>query len=271
MINKSVIRFSGKCFLYFLITFWAVISQAQVPPAKIMKWTVGDTAREAMVYVPATAKTKDSPVIFVFHGHGGTMGNMLRSRSFEKLWPEAIIVYPQGLNTPGQLTDPNGRLPGWQKAPGDMGDRDLHFFDAMLKTLKQDYRVDNKRIYATGHSNGGGFTYLLWATRGDIFAAFAPSSAVAAKVENLLKPKPAMHIMGEQDNLVKPAWQKAMYNKILQINGCSDKGQPYDQYATLYPSDTQTPVVLYIHPGGHVYPADADKVVIKFFKSIQKP
>ncbi|MNR41548.1 hypothetical protein D3C85_1599440 [compost metagenome] len=80
-----------------------------------------------------------------------------------------------------------------------------------------------------------------------------------------------MHIMGEQDNLVKPAWQKAMYNKILQINGCSDKGQPYDQYATLYPSDTQTPVVLYIHPGGHVYPADADKVVIKFFKSIQKP
>jgi polyhydroxybutyrate depolymerase len=271
MRNKSAIRFLGKYFLAVLITVWTVISQAQEPSVKTMKWTVGDTLREAMVYLPATAKTKDSPVIFVFHGHGGTMGNMFRSRSFEKLWPEAIIVCPQGLNTPGQLTDPNGRLPGWQKAPGDMGDRDLHFFDAMLKTLRQDYRVDNKRIYATGHSNGGGFTYLLWATRGDIFAAFAPSAAVAPKVAYLLKPKPAMHMMGEQDNLVKPAWQRAMYNKILQINGCSDKGQPYDQYATLYPSGTQTPVVLYIHPGGHVYPAEADKIVIKFFKSMLKP
>ncbi|QIL38243.1 prolyl oligopeptidase family serine peptidase [Pedobacter sp. HDW13] len=271
MRNKSAIWFLGKCFLPGLLMFWAVFSKAQEPLVKIMKWTVGDTVREAMVYLPVNAKTKDSPVIFVFHGHGGTMGNMFRSRSFEKLWPEAIVVCPQGLNTPGQLTDPNGRLPGWQKAPGDMGDRDLHFFDAMLKTLREDYWVDNKRIYATGHSNGGGFTYLLWATRGDIFAAFAPSSAVAAKVANLLKPKPAMHIMGEQDYLVKPTWQRAMYNKILQVNSCSDKGQPYDQYATLYPSDTQTPVVLYIHPGGHVYPVEANKVVIKFFKSIKKP
>jgi len=246
MINKSAIRFLGKCFLAALMLVWPVLSHAQ-EAVKIMKWTVDDTLRQAMVYLPATAKSKDNPVIFVFHGHGGTMGNMYRSRSFEKLWPEAIIVYPQGLNTPGQLTDPNGRLPGWQKAPGDMGDRDLHFFDAMLKTLRQDYKVDNKRIYATGHSNGGGFTYLLWAMRGD-----------------------TMHIMGEQDNLVKPAWQKAMCNKILQVNDCSDKGQPYDQYATLYPSATQTPVVLYVHPGAHVYPAAADKVVIKFLKSMVK-
>lgn len=265
-------RFPRKSiFCIGLIMIWAIISGAQESPVKIIKWTVDNASREAMVYLPATAKSKDSPVIFVFHGHGGTMGNMFRSRGFEKLWPEAIIVYPQGLNTPGQLTDPAGRLPGWQKAPGDMGDRDLHFFDAMLKTLKQDYRVDNKRIYATGHSNGGGFTYLLWATRGDTFTAFAPSAAVAPKVANQLKPKPAMHIMGEQDDLVKTAWQKAMCNKILQVNGCSDKGEPYDQYATLYSSAKQSPVVLYVHPGGHVYPAEVNKVVIKFFKSMVKP
>ncbi|WP_052266375.1 alpha/beta hydrolase family esterase [Pedobacter kyungheensis] len=270
MVNKSALRFFGKCFLTALMLVWPVLSRAQ-EAVKVMKWTVGDTLREAMVYLPSTAKTKESPVIFVFHGHGGTMGNMFRSRGFEKLWPEAIIVYPQGLNTPGQLTDPAGRLPGWQKAPGDMGDRDLHFFDAMLKTLRQDYRVDNKRIYATGHSNGGGFTYLLWATRGDTFAAFAPSAAVAPKVASQLKPKPAMHIMGEQDDLVKTAWQRAMCNKILQVNGCNDKGEPYDQYATLYPSAKQSPVVLYVHPGGHVYPTEANKVVIKFFKSMVKP
>ncbi|MEJ5995100.1 hypothetical protein WG904_11785 [Pedobacter sp. Du54] len=40
-----------------------------------------------------------------------------------------------------------------------MNGRDLQFFDAMRKTFKQDYKVDGKRIYATWHSNGGGFTY----------------------------------------------------------------------------------------------------------------
>jgi len=95
---------------------------------QVLHWNVDGTDREAMVYIPASAKTKLTPVVFSFHGHGGTMENMYRSRGFDKLWPEAIIVCPQGLNTPGQLTDPEGELPGWQKAPGDMNDRDLLFF-----------------------------------------------------------------------------------------------------------------------------------------------
>ena len=245
--------------------------QFTVPAAKIMRWTVDGTGREAMVYIPATAENQPTPVIFAFHGHGGNMQNMFRTHGLEKLWPEAIIVCPQGLNTPGQLTDPKGNLPGWQKAPGDQNDRDLHFFDSMLETLRQDYRVDNRRIYVTGHSNGGGFTYLLWATRGDVIAAFAPSGAVAAGVVNLLKPKPAIHIMGENDSLVKPAWQKAMCEQVLRLNNCSHQGEKYAANAILYPSSTGNPVVLYAYPGGHIYPQEANAVVIKFFKGIVKP
>ena len=33
------------------------------------------------------------------------------------------------------------------------------------------FKIDEKRVYATGHSNGGGFTYLLWTCRPDAFAA----------------------------------------------------------------------------------------------------
>lgn len=247
------------------------VKAADGDSVKVMHWRVGDADREAMVYIPAGARNKPAPLIFVFHGHGGTMQNMFRARGFDKLWPEAIIIAPQGLNTPGQLTDPAGRLPGWQKAPGDMGDRDLLFFDAMLKTMRQDYKIDDKRIYATGHSNGGGFTYVLWAARGDVFTAFAPSSAAALRVLPDLKPKPMLHIMGERDPLVKPIWQKMMYEKVLKINGCSATGEAYAPQATLYPSATGTPVVLYIHPGGHEYPQEANEVVIKFFKSMVKP
>lgn len=235
---------------------------------KMMRWTVDGTTREAMVYIPPSAKTQAAPLVFMFHGHGGTMQNMFRTRGFEKLWPEAIIVCPQGLKTPGQLTDPDGSLPGWQKAAGDMNDRDIHFFDAMLQTLQQDYKVNSRRIYATGHSNGGAFTYLLWAMRGDVLAAVAPSGAAGLRLIGMLTPKPAMHIMGEADPLVKPEWQKAMCKQLLRINSCNKEGQYYDANATLYPSTTGNPVVLYVHPGGHVYPQEANAVVVKFLQSI---
>src|SRR5262245_9478766 len=141
------------------------------------EWMIGETTREALLYVPAAAKSTPAPVVFAFHGHGGTMQHAAAMFDYQHVWPEAIVVYMQGLNTPGRLTDPEGKRPGWQNLPGGQDDRDLKFFDAVLATLKSDYKVDESRIYATGHSNGGGFTYLLWRTRGDVFAAVAPSAA----------------------------------------------------------------------------------------------
>ena len=38
-----------------------------------MEWKVEGTAREALVYLPPAAKTAPCPVVFAFHGHGGTM------------------------------------------------------------------------------------------------------------------------------------------------------------------------------------------------------
>jgi polyhydroxybutyrate depolymerase len=113
-----------------------------------MEWKVDGVAREALVYAPATAKTAPSPVVFAFHGHGGTMKFAATKFACHEHWPEAIVVYMQGLKTPGTLTDPQGKLPGWQKTFGDQGDRDLNFFDAVLATLK-------KNIHAGGHMMPG--------------------------------------------------------------------------------------------------------------------
>lgn len=236
------------------------------------QWTVDGVAREALVYVPSTAKDKAAPVVFGFHGHGGSMQNAARSFHTHTLWPAAISVYMQGLKTPGRLTDPEGRKPGWQHSAGDQGDRDLKFFDAVLESLKHDFKIDEQRIYSTGHSNGGAFTYLLWAVRGDRFAAFAPSGAAAPTLLAKLKSRPVLHVAGENDPLVKFTWQKQTMNALRKLNQCGE-GVPWDQekWCTLYPSKLGAPLVTFIHPGGHKFPDDAPAVIVKFFQGHARP
>jgi polyhydroxybutyrate depolymerase len=229
------------------------------------EWKVGELTREALVYVPESARASPTPVVFAFHGHGGSMHNAARTFAYHTRWPEAIVVYMRGLNTPGRLTDPAGKLPGWQRNLGDQGDRDLKFFDAVLKSLKDDYQVDAKRIYCTGHSNGGAFTYLLWAARGDQFGAVAPCAAAAGQNLPLLKPKPALHLAGENDPLVKYEWQKATIDALRKLNQCGE-GKPWEKHCTIYESKIDTPVVAYMHPGGHNFPPEAPTVIVKFFK-----
>lgn len=239
------------------------LTRAAVPQE--MTCTVDGVPRTALFCVPASAKTNSVPVVFVFHGHGGNARNAQRSFHLETEWPEALVIYMQGLLTVGLLTDPKGERNGWQAAAGDNGDRDLKFFDAVLTRLKQDYKVDARHIYATGHSNGGGFTYLLWLTRGDVVAAVAPCAA-AAKYAAQLKPKPVMHIAGEKDPLVKFAWQQRMMAEVRRLDGCSAIGEAWDKDCTLYPSAQGTPVVTFIHPDGHIVPASAPALIVKFFK-----
>ncbi|MBI5686811.1 MAG: prolyl oligopeptidase family serine peptidase [Verrucomicrobia bacterium] len=232
-----------------------------------VEFKVEGVARETLVYAPAAAKTTKTPLVFVFHGHGGNSRQASRSLCIHRVWPEVIVVYPQGLNTPGRLTDPEGKKPGWQARLGDQQDRDLKFFDAMLARLKQDYKVDEKRIYCTGHSNGGAFTYMLWAARGEVFAAVAPSAAAAVpQLQIRLKPKPAFHLAGEKDPLVKFEWQQMTMGAVRKLNGCAADGKEWAKNCTLYPSKTGTPFVAFIHSGGHGFPAEAPALMVKFFK-----
>jgi polyhydroxybutyrate depolymerase len=237
-------------------------------------WQVEGVERKALVYAPTAANKEPTPLVFAFHGHGGTMGHAARSFAYQEIWPEAIVVYMQGLNTPGKLTDPEGKKSGWQPAQGDQQDRDLRFFDAVLASLKTDYKVDEKRIYATGHSNGGSFTYLLWAARGDVFAAVAPSAAVPGKSASELKPKPALHVAGEADPLVKYNWQKFAIERVKKVNGCDAEGKAWakagELTGTQYASKIESPFVVVTFPGGHQFPAKAPELIVKFFKEHAK-
>jgi polyhydroxybutyrate depolymerase len=262
-------RFSRALLYWLALSAFVLISVAEEALLN-REWRIDGVKREALVHPPQRASGQRAPVIFVFHGHGGSMRQAAKSMPFHEQWPEAMVIYLQGLPTPGRLTDKEGKRDGWQAGPGELGDRDLKFFDAMWRSLNTDYALDAKRVYATGHSNGGSFTYLLWAKRAHLFAAFGPSGAVAGRSYGPLAPRPVIHIAGEQDELVKFSWQKLMIESLRRSNQCGP-GRAVGENRTLYDSKVGAPVMTYLYPGSHTYPVEATALIVAFFKTHAKP
>ncbi len=257
---------ASRAILVFCLAGWTTLAPAApVEEPQTLELTVDGVTRTALVHIPPGATHGNLPLVFVFHGHGGSSRNALYTFKMDRQWPEAISVYPQGLKTPGKLTDPEGLESGWQKTVGDQEDRDLHFFDALLARLEKDHPVDTKRVYATGHSNGGGFTYLLWLARPQVFAAMAPCSGAAAYVQQLT-PKPVLLSAGREDPLVKFEWQKMMIAALTRINGCDAPGESWQDVGTLYPSKGQTPLVTYLYDGGHAMDPAEPALIVRFFQ-----
>jgi len=258
-----------------LIAFLATPIFAATSPTT-RQWTVDDIQREALVYAPPSATTQPSPLIFAFHGHGGRMPYLANRLAFQDAWPQAIVVYPQGIPTPGKLTDKEGKLPGWQSGPLEQNDRDLKFFDAMLESMEKEYKVDQNRVFATGHSNGASFTYVLWAVRRDRIAAFAPIASAyfhffnaeqnggAKDIDKIFRP--ILHIAGENDPLVKFEWQEHTVDMLRRINRCG-AAEPAGKGVTRYPSTAGADVVLFVHDQKHAIPPEAQKLIVDFFKA----
>lgn len=238
---------------------------SQASPLQELHLTVEGIDRVALIDIPPTAKGP-SPLVFGFHGHGGNMRNAARTFDVRRYWPEAIIIYPQGLAT-ATKNDPKGERPGWQNVARLNGDRDLKFFDALLSEAKVRLHADPKRVFAMGHSNGGGFTYLLMRERPSAICAYGPSSAGAGGKLGGSTPRPVFHIAGTRDPLVPFENQQKTIDGLLDLNKCSKPGEKWSEQCTFYPSKT-APVATFISDVGHVFQRNAMPFMVRFFKSV---
>jgi len=227
--------------------------------AEVMRWEIDGDTREAIVYAPpGSQEGKQVPLVLVFHGRGDNMQNF-QHINVHRVWSEAIVAYFQGLQV-------RGGLAGWQVERNNGVNRDLKLVDVALASLRSTYNIDDDRIYATGYSNGGMFTYLLWAERPDVFAAYAPVAGLLRPSVRPTQPRPLFHVAGARDRQVSFADQEAAIEVAIEVNGVSATTTSCGVGCALYGSaDTAAPVMTWIHSGGHVYPRGTSERIVSFF------
>lgn len=219
--------------------------------------------RTAIVYRPSKESPK-TPVVFVFHGHGGSGTQIARSRPIHKLWPEAVVIYPTGLTGVKGVTDPDGKRRGWQKGPGTLDDRDLKLFDELLKWAVEEYDATPDRTFVTGHSNGSQFAWLVLAKRGDKIGAVAGSCAPGGLWMRTSPHKPAFIIAGIKDNIVSIEIMRR-YTALMTRLYQNKKSKTRDDGIIIY-TGKKAPIWVWEYDGPHRVPQDTTKRIVEFFK-----
>jgi len=235
------------------------------PGRQVAAFPVAGASRTAVVVVPE-ARDEPAPLVFAFHGHGGSGARFERWAALEQHWPEAMVVYPDGLPGHQGRTDPEGVKPGWQTRLGELGDRDLAFYDTMLATLERDLPVDRERVYVMGVSNGSAFTSLLLHERGDHIAATATLSGQPGRWIPTDPVRSMFMAMGEQDPIVPFATQRLsipLAEQHLRIDPSTAREDGYLHTAT-GPGGIE--LATYIYPGGHRPPAKVIPLIVTFFQ-----
>jgi len=225
-----------------------------------VSWDVDGQKRAAIVYAPAAKPTgSGSPLVMAFHGFGDDAQNF-QYVDLHGAWPEAVVVYFRGLPRRAGLL-------GWQVERGQNGDRDLKLVDVALAWLRKQYRIDDSRVYATGFSNGAMLTYLLWAERPQVFAAFAPVAGRLGPSVHPAERRPLLHIGGTRDATVTFGDQKAAFEAAIRVNGVSNQSRDCGDGCTIHGAGTRAPVMVSLHDGAHTYPRGTSERIVTFLRA----
>lgn len=165
------------------------------------------------LHVPSSYdKTKPVPVVLLFHGGGSDPGAVRYESGMDTTADKNgfIVVYPGGANKRLLLKN---RLLLWNDGrPYQDGSfskvDDIEFVERLLDDVGMIFRIDSKRIYACGYSNGAQFTYRLAKRLTGRIAAIA-TVAGHRPVKDEFDPLPS-----------KPV-------SVMQFSGTKDKLGPY--------------------------------------------
>ncbi len=163
--------------------------------------TVAGDDRPYLLQVPTNYDGGDPlPLVLFFHGGGG---DRYRHYDFEEKAESAGFAVAF-LNGASKL--PSGRLATWNAGEccgyaRDSDSDDVGYVKAVIEDIKNRVNIDENRIYATGMSNGGMFSYRLACDMSGTFAAIAPVAGSDTTTScNPTAPVSVLHIHAKDDD-----------------------------------------------------------------------
>ncbi len=251
------------------------------------KVIVNGTERSYLLHIPAGMDgVKPVPIVFIYHGFQETPFTMQLMTGFNDVSDQYgfLAVYPAG--TSG----------GWNASAccGSAVTQNVDepaFVRAILADVGSTIKINEKRIYATGFSNGALLSYRLACEMSDTFAAVGPVAGTMVEAScDPKEPVSLIHIHAlndtsviysggpmqgflpvedgiatwvKADNCSEPAKVEKLMNDTLthtSYSSCND-GAAIELYA--------------LKTGGHAWPSkyvwDASKTIWDFFAAHPKP
>ena len=166
-----------------------------------------------------------------------------------------VVVYPRGgtgMNT-------------WDI----QGDKDTKWMTEIIAQMEKDYKINTKRVYLSGFSMGGMFTYHSMSKIADKIAAFAPTSGTnvfgASKAQ---RPVPIIHPHGTNDDVLNYSQVEGFIKNYRDQFHCPSQAEVQNNYpnaenngATMYtwgPCDKGVYIKHLKLPGRGHSPSKAD-------------
>ncbi|WP_338768788.1 PHB depolymerase family esterase [Massilia sp. METH4] len=282
-----------------ILTTLVILALSMPAFAQVKSLIHKEEKRRYLVYTPpsyASQPGKSFPLVLNFHGGGMTMAEQMLYTQMNRAADRHgfIVVYPAGIKQDWNVGFGMSYLEGTD---------DIGFTTALLEKLKQDYRVDGARVYATGLSRGGFFALRIAAELPHLFAAVAPVGAPMPEpvVQHHAKPGKVgvLLLHGTADQVVAYDGKgtgylsaQATYDYWVKTNGIdaaasrraidTDTGDGTDVSWVEAGNGQQSVALATIREGGHTWPGadpfnvglpigkttrdiDANEVIWQFF------
>lgn len=160
--------------------------------------TVDGRERTYLVNLPpAYYDNKDYSLIIAMHGGGGS-GAQFEASSLLTQKANAsgfIVVYPDGVQSTGL------GIRTWNAGTCcafavENNINDVKFISQLIDKLVATYKINPKKVYATGHSNGGMLSYRLACELSNKIAAIAPNGCTMVVTQpcNPSRAVPILHM-----------------------------------------------------------------------------
>ena len=202
--------------------------------AKNETLTVGSDTRSMITYAP-NGLPEQPPLVIACHGANQDAAYLQSLAKWESVADTAkfVVVYANGINKYWDIS----------------GTKDLQFMQAIIDAMHSRYNIDLNRVYLTGFSMGGMFTYYAASKMADKIAAFAPVSGYLMGGPNATssRPVPILHTHGTSDNVCAYSNVQQHIDAWVRFNGCNTTPETIKPYPKSKPN---SPAKLERYKGG---------------------